>query len=159
MAHGDKSYFHIKIQEFLLPWVSDHLKQCSQGRAATVSPSLTPAEVTLHPCLQSHLSLISRITQRPAGMKFNKQYFIYCQAPTQLASLRPLQVNWTDPEWKWFSRFNFQIIGVAKKVIFLKYILSAKKTFWKWFTGCPTKNYTLFTLLGKIRYNFLWDTL
>ena len=86
------SSFHIKIQEFLLPRVSDYLKQCSQGRAATVSPSLTPAEVTLPPCLQPQL-LLSRITQRPAGMKFNKQYFNYCQAPTQLASPRPLQVN------------------------------------------------------------------
>ena len=25
--------------------------------------------------------------------------------------------------------------------------------------GCPTKNYTLFTLLGKTNYNFVWDTL
>ena len=29
----------------------------------------------------------------------------------------------------------------------------------QFYTGCPTKNYTLFTLLGKTRYNFLWDTL
>ena len=109
----------------------------------------------------THETCVHRREKQPGGcFESRKQYFNYCQAPTQLASPRPLQVNWTDPEWKWFSQFNFQITGVAKKVIFLKYILSAKKTFWKWFTECPTKNYTLlFTLLGKTRYNFLWDTL
>ena len=29
----------------------------------------------------------------------------------------------------------------------------------QFYTGCPTRNYTLFNLLGKTRYNFLWDTL
>ena len=78
--------FSHKNTRFFVPRVSDHLNQCSQGRAATVSPSLslTPAEVTLPPCLQPQpqLSLYYHASRNdPRGWNLINNILIIVKLP------------------------------------------------------------------------------